>query len=412
MKNKYLPTAIGLYINYIIHGMGVIIISQNQKALMGQWNTDLMGVAKVISMLGIGRLIAIMISGRLSDKFGRKPFIYLGIVTYSLYFFGILYSQSVNMAMVFAVIAGISNSFLDSGTYPALMESFPKKAGTANVLIKAFVQIGQFALPIMLKVINTSNMWFGWSFVIPVIVFILNGLFLLRRPFPDQDAKENQQPEIQAVKFKRQPKIAIEGVCFIIYGFISQATFYLISQFIGVYGEQVANMSADNANLLISYYSTGSLICVAVTAALATRVRPIYLVTLYTFISFVTITIMWLFPSPTVMMIGAGLVGFFAAGGVMQLGLTVMGEMFPAGKGTITGIFYTFGSIASFLIPIAAAAIAKTNVRGIMFFDTIIAGIGFVLAVIIFIRYRSTVDLSGDKEEKNSLQLTETQAKS
>ncbi|MFC0277662.1 MFS transporter [Enterococcus devriesei] len=412
MKNKYLPTAIGLYINYIIHGMGVIIISQNQKALMGQWNTDLMGVAKVISMLGIGRLIAIMISGRLSDKFGRKPFIYLGIVTYSLYFFGILYSQSVNMAMVFAVIAGISNSFLDSGTYPALMESFPKKAGTANVLIKAFVQIGQFALPIMLKVINTSNMWFGWSFVIPVIVFILNGLFLLRRPFPDQDAKENQQPEIQAVKFKRQPKIAIEGVCFIIYGFISQATFYLISQFIGVYGEQVANMSADNANLLISYYSTGSLICVAVTAALATRVRPIYLVTLYTFISFVTITIMWLFPSPTVMMIGAGLVGFFAAGGVMQLGLTVMGEMFPAGKGTITGIFYTFGSIASFLIPIAAAAIAKTNVRGIMFFDTIIAGIGFVLAVIIFIRYRSTVDLSGDKEEKSSLQLTETQAKS
>ncbi|MGM0174954.1 MFS transporter [Enterococcus sp. DIV0800] len=412
MKNKYLPTAIGLYINYIIHGMGVIIISQNQKALMGQWNTDLMGVAKVISMLGIGRLIAIMISGRLSDKFGRKPFIYLGIVTYSLYFFGILYSQSVNMAMVFAVIAGISNSFLDSGTYPALMESFPKKAGTANVLIKAFVQIGQFALPIMLKVINTSNMWFGWSFVIPVIVFILNGLFLLRRPFPDQDAKENQQPEIQAVKFKRQPKIAIDGVCFIIYGFISQATFYLISQFIGVYGEQVANMSADNANLLISYYSTGSLICVAVTAALATRVRPIYLVTLYTFVSFVTISIMWLFPSPTVMMIGAGLVGFFAAGGVMQLGLTVMGEMFPAGKGTITGIFYTFGSIASFLIPIAAAVIAKTNVRGIMFFDTIIAGIGFVLAVIIFIRYRSTVDLSGDKEEKSSLQLTETQAKS
>ena len=91
MKNKYLPTAIGLYINYIIHGMGVIIISQNQKALMGQWDTDLMGIAKVISMLGIGRLIAILISGRLSDKFGRKPFIYLGIVTYSLYFFGILY---------------------------------------------------------------------------------------------------------------------------------------------------------------------------------------------------------------------------------------------------------------------------------------------------------------------------------
>lgn len=394
MKNKYLPTAIGLYINYIIHGMGVIIISQNQKALMGQWNTDLMGIAKVISMLGIGRLIAILISGRLSDKFGRKPFIYLGIVTYSLYFFGILYSKSVTTAMIFAVIAGVSNSFLDSGTYPALMESFPKKAGTANVLIKAFVQIGQFTLPIMLKIINTNQLWFGWSFIIPIIIFVLNGLFLLKRPFPDQDVKENQQAEIQAVNFKGQPKIAIEGVCFIIYGFISQATFYLISQFIGIYGEEVAKMTTDNANLLISYYSTGSLICVAVTAVLATKVRPVYLVTLYTLVSFVTILVMWLFPTPTVMMIGAALVGFFAAGGVMQLGLTVMGELFPAGKGTITGIFYTFGSIASFLIPIIAAAIAKTNVRGIMLFDTIIAGIGFLLAVIIFIRYRKTVDLS------------------
>jgi len=394
MKNKYLPTAIGLYINYIIHGMGVIIISQNQKALMGQWNTDLMGIAKVISMLGIGRLIAILISGRLSDKFGRKPFIYLGIVTYSLYFFGILYSKSVTTAMIFAVIAGVSNSFLDSGTYPALMESFPKKAGTANVLIKAFVQIGQFTLPIMLKIINTNQLWFGWSFIIPIIIFVLNGLFLLKRPFPDQDVKENQQAEIQAVTFKSQPKIAIEGVCFIIYGFISQATFYLISQFIGIYGEEVAKMTTDNANLLISYYSTGSLICVAVTAVLATKVRPVYLVTLYTLVSFVTILVMWLFPTPTVMMIGAALVGFFAAGGVMQLGLTVMGELFPAGKGTITGIFYTFGSIASFLIPIIAAAIAKTNVRGIMLFDTIIAGIGFLLAVIIFIRYRKTVDLS------------------
>lgn len=394
MKNKYLPTAIGLYINYIIHGMGVIIISQNQKALMGQWDTDLMGIAKVISMLGIGRLIAILISGRLSDKFGRKPFIYLGIVTYSLYFFGILYSKSVTTAMIFAVIAGVSNSFLDSGTYPALMESFPKKAGTANVLIKAFVQIGQFTLPIMLKIINTNQLWFGWSFIIPIIVFVLNGLFLLKRPFPDQDAKENQQAEIQAVTFKSQPKIAIEGVCFIIYGFISQATFYLISQFIGIYGEEVAQMTTDNANLLISYYSTGSLICVAVTAVLATKVRPVYLVTLYTLVSFVTILIMWLFPTPLVMMIGAALVGFFAAGGVMQLGLTVMGELFPAGKGTITGIFYTFGSIASFLIPIIAAAIEKNNVRSIMLFDTIIAGIGFLLAVIIFIRYRKTVDLS------------------
>ncbi|KAF1298469.1 MFS transporter [Enterococcus sp. JM4C] len=400
MKNRYMPTAIGLYMNYVVHGIGVIIISQNQNALMDQWDTDLMGIAKVISMLGIGRLIAIMISGRLSDKFGRKPFIYLGMVTYMAYFFGIVFSPSVEVAMFFAVIAGIANSFLDSGTYPALMESFPKTAGTANVLLKAFIQIGQFALPLMIKFLVSSGLWFGWSFVAVAVILVLNSLYLWKRPFPDQEEKQAAEGTEGAVqqapttKFKSKPKMAIEGVAFVIYGFIAQATFYLISQFIGTYGEKAAGMAAENAGVLVSYYSMGSLLCVAFTAVVAAKVRPIYLVLLYTLVSFATILVMWAFPTPLVCTVGAGLVGFFAAGGVLQLGLTVMGEMFPAGKGTITGIFYTFGSIASFVIPVAAAKIAETSVRNIMLFDTIIAGIGFVLAVVIFIRYRQTIDTS------------------
>lgn len=397
MKNRYLPTAMGLYINYIVHGMGVIIISQNQNVLMKQWNTDLIGVASVISMLGVGRLLAIMISGRLSDKFGRRPFIYLGMVTYVLYFVGIMYSTNITLAMVFAVIAGISNSFLDSGTYPALMESFPKKAGTANVLIKAFVQIGQFALPLIIGFISSRQLWFGWSFIIAIVILGINALYLWKQPFPDQDLKESEdseQEEIAAVELKEKPKMAIEGVAFIVYGFISQATFYLISQFVNTYGQEVAGMTTGNANILISYYSIGSLLCVAFTAIVATRIRSVNLVLVYTFMSFLSIMAMWLWPTDLVMKVGAGLVGFFAAGGVMQLGLTVMGELFPGGKGTITGIFYTFGSIASFVIPIAAAWIAQRNMRNIMLFDTVIAGIGFILAIIIFMRYYKIVDVS------------------
>ncbi|MGK0551844.1 MFS transporter [Enterococcus faecalis] len=398
MKNRYLPTAIGLYINYIVHGMGVLIIMQNKDALASQWQTNVEGVSGVVAMLGIGRLVAILISGRLSDVFGRKPFVYLGMLVYALFFIGILFSPSVALAMVFGVIAGIANSCLDSGTYPALMESFPKTAGTANVLIKAAVQIGQFILPFIIAFLGSSGLWFGWSFIVCLVILGLNGLFLLKLPFPDTDQKAAVQSEqadsAPVTKFKSQPKMYVEGVAFVIYGFISQATFYLISQYIALYGQEVAAMSENNAKLLVSYYSTGSLVCVGVTAVMAAKIRPVNLVLPYTFASFVAIAAMWLAPTPTVLTIGSVLVGFFAAGGVMQLGLTVMGEMFPAGKGTITGIFYTFGSIASFVIPVVSGKIASSNPHGIMLFDTIIAGIGFVLAIIIFIRYRQTVDLS------------------
>lgn len=404
LKNRYLPTVIGLYFNYIIHGIGVIIISQNKDALMEQWNTDLTGIGAVISMLGIGRLIAIVFSGPLSDKFGRKPFVYLGMITYVFYFVGLVYTDNVIVASILAVIAGIANSFLDSGTYPALMESFPKNAGTANVLIKAFVQIGQFILPIIIGFISNQNIWFGWSFVIAAIALGLNMLYLARMTFPDKDQKseveDNSKEEpavIQAVQFKEKPKFAIEGVAFVMYGFISQATFYIISQFVNTYGSEVAGMTATSANSLISYYSVGSLLCVAFTAVVATKIRSINLVLVYTFFSFISILAMWLWPTPMVMQVGSAFVGFFAAGGVMQLGLTVMGEMFPSGKGTITSIFYTFGSIASFAIPNIATWIANRDMRGIMLFDAVIAAIGFILAVVIFIRYYKVVDLNAEK---------------
>lgn len=35
MKNPYVPTAAGLYLNYLIHGMGVLLITLNMANLQG-----------------------------------------------------------------------------------------------------------------------------------------------------------------------------------------------------------------------------------------------------------------------------------------------------------------------------------------------------------------------------------------
>ena len=61
--------------------MGVIILSQNATVLAKQWGTTVTGALAVVSALGVGRIINLLISGILSDKFGRKPFVQLGIAT-------------------------------------------------------------------------------------------------------------------------------------------------------------------------------------------------------------------------------------------------------------------------------------------------------------------------------------------
>lgn len=394
MKNKYMPTALSLYINYFIHGIGVIILAQNMAALANQWGTNDGGVAVVISSLGIGRLIVLLVSGWLSDKFGRKPFVILGVITYLIFFAGILLSKSITVAYIFGILAGIANSFLDSGTYPALMEMFPKSKGTANVIIKAFISAGQFALPLFVSFLVANQVWYGWSFVICIVVMALNLLFIsMGGKFP----KANADAEVETAEANSDAadeeevespgNLWLDGTLFILYGYISQATFYLVSQWLSQYGQQVAGMSDVSSRALISYYSVGSIVCVLVTAVLADKaVKEIQFLGVYTCLSFLSLLLMYLFPTAVMCSIMSFVVGFSAAGGVMQLGLTVMSSFFPKGKGTITGAFYTAGSIASFTIPLITGAMSK-NLANVILFDVFIALIGFILAVCITVRY-------------------------
>lgn len=387
MKNKYTPTALALYFNYFVHGMGVIILSQNAANLAHQWGTTETGALAVVSSLGIGRIINLLASGVLSDKFGRKPFVQLGIVTYFIFFVGILMSPNTVIAYILGILAGMANSFLDTGTYPGLMEIYPNSKGTSNVVLKAFISAGQFFLPFIVSFLAAAHMWYGWSFLIPATILVLTFLyFMFGGAFPDSNST-NKTVEEKITDNNVKTNLWLDGTLFIIYGYISQATFYLVSQMLTQYGQKIGNLSQVTAHSLVSWYSLGSIICVLTTAVLGKKFSEIQFVPIYTLGAFISLALMWLYPTnASLMIILSILVGFFAAGGVMQLALTVMAEFFPAGKGTVTGFFYTAGSIASFTIPLAINWIG--NMRSVMLFDVIIALIGFIDTSMIAMRYK------------------------
>lgn len=390
---SYRPLCLSLYLNYFVHGIGVLILAQNMDSLAARWGS-LADVMSVIGMLGIGRLIVLFVSGKLSDKYGRKPFVLLGMITYIAFFLGILVSPTTAVACIFGILAGIANSFLDAGTYPALIESYPESASTVTVLLKAFISAGQFLLPLFIGVLVMMNAWYGWSFIVAAVILALNFVIMLKMGFPtmnqvgNNDKNDASEAPVEAPKSKWY----LEGICFVLYGYISQATFYLISQWLTKYGVAVAQMPDLAARSLMSYYSIGSLACVFFTAFITKKgVRPITLLVVYTLISTLAIGGLYYYPSASLAPILSAVVGFSAAGGVMQLGLVMMTEMFPKGKGTMTGIFYTTGSIASFTIPVITGYMADSGINSIMGLDAAIALAGFIVACIIYVRYNSVM---------------------
>ena len=406
MKNKYIPTSICLYMNYFVHGMGAIILAQNMDYLANQLNTDSAGIAYVISGLGIGRLIVLFVMGALSDKFGRKPFVFLGGLFYIGFLLGILISPNLEVAFIFAVLGGIANSTLDAGTYPALMESFPKATGTASILTKAAIAGGQFVLPIVMTMIIASKAYYGWSFLFCVAILALNALAVLKMPFPnhkqpaaEEIADESIEKETKPLpKLKQKANFWIEGICFIIIGYTSTATFYLVSIWLPKFSESVAMMSPSASAQTISYYAIGTLTSVILTSILVKSwIRPVYVVFVYPCLSAIMLFVLFLFPSPMLCMAGGFILGFTAAGGVLQLALTTMSEFYPEGKGKVLGIFFTSSSLATFSIPVITGIISKTSIANIILLDAFIAVLGSVLALVIIARYHKIFEIPNRK---------------
>ena len=387
-KNKYMPTALAMYINYFIHGMGAIILAQNIDFLMEQFNTNKAGVSYVISALGLGRLIVLFVSGVLSDKYGRKPFVLLGMGTYVLFMGGILISTNVTMAFFFALLAGMANSFMDAGTYPALTECFPNASGSANVAIKAFISAGQFILPWIISFLIANNLYYGWSFIFCIIVFVINGLFIFKLKFPDFKPVEKAEAVTEEVESNVKANFWIEGICLILIGFTATATFQVIANWLPSFAREVAGVEQTISLKLISIYSTGSIVSVFVTSILVAKwIKQVRFTFVYPLISLVMLTVLWMFPSTITCIVAAFVIGFSAAGGVLQLALTSMSELFPSSKGKITGIVFTASSLASTIVPSITGILADINLSHVILFDMAITALGVVLALIVNIRY-------------------------
>lgn len=383
---SFLLAAICIYLSYFLHGAGVITLAQNMTHLAGKFNTDNAGIAYLISGIGLGRLVSILFFGAISDKFGRRSVILLGIALYALFFFGILASPNLIVAFVLAVCAGAANAALDTGGYPALMECYPKSSGSAVVLVKAMVSFGQMFYPILVSYLLVSQVWYGYAMVVPGILFLLVSLLLFRSKFPSQVVDASIAKELPQMNSK--PLAWLEGVASVVFGVAAFSTFYVIVVWMPKYAMAFAGMAEAEALKTISYYSLGSLVCVFIFALLLkSMVRPIWANVFNAGLSVVAGAIIYLYPSPLVCNVGAFVIGFSAAGGILQLGLSVMSEFFPNSKARVTSVYMLMGGLANFVIPLITGYLSKIGLQYIILLDVAFAVIALLTAIIVFIRY-------------------------
>ena len=398
-------SASGMYINYFLLGMVNIMLASNMSFLTKQLNTDGAGISYIISAIGIGKLLSYSLSGILSDKFGRKPLIIVSSLTMAIFLIGIPLSPNYPTAFIFAIIAGIANSAMDAGTYPALIEVFPKSSGSASVLVKAFISAGAALLPFMIAFFADRDLFYGYAFFLPALIYLLNTIFMFKLPFPNHKREQStvQQQNTAENKFISAPKMKQEGIALIVIGFTSTALFTVAQIWLPTYGQQVLGMAESSSVRLLSYYSIGALISVLVLAVLLSKVlRPVTVILVYPMITLIAVLTLLFVKVPAIAIVAAFFMGFSTAG-VFQLAITVMTELFWNKKGTVTGIVATAAGLAAILLPLATGLMSKTGHISIIFiFDAMLSVVGMAAAAFANYRYRKILN----KNRREQIQET------
>ena len=383
-------TAFCVYINYFVHGMGASILAQNSSSLQSLWHTDAAAVLYVISALGIGRFIALPFSGVMSDKLGRKKAILVGVVFYIAFFGGILLAPNAQIGFMVALLAGVANSFLDSGCIPAVMEILTESTGFASILTKLFISVGQYALPLIIGFLVGNNMYFGYSFILCIAILVINSLFLLRMPFPQMEGtKKSSKKEEVKVEETVKSNFFIEGIALIAIGFTSTATFQIFLNVNKTFGIDVVGMSEVAAGKIQSNYALGSICAVLLTAVLVKKlIKPVRFLFIYPLISLITLVAMFMIRTEAICTIGGFVVGFSAAGGVLQLAVSTMSDLFPVSKGKITSMVMMASSIATFSVTAIAGVVTQTmGTEDTLLLAAIVTAVGVLLSIVVNVRY-------------------------
>lgn len=391
---RFYPTAIALYFTYFIHGIGVSILGQYKQDFAGVWGADKLSdgtfdvsmVIAVIAALGLGRLLTLPISGPFSDKFGRKPSALIGVGLYAIYFIGLAFAPNMYIAYAFAFVGGAANSFLDTAVTPSVLEIFTKNGAIANMFTKFSISIGQFVLPFAIGMVAAANMSFRTLFIITMALIVIDGLIIAFMPFPPMNNNVGgKKAKPEKMKFNAT-SWAIIGI-----GFTCTSTFQLwlnCNQELGkLYG------MADPSKIQ-SFYSLGTMCAILITAVLVKKfILPVRILILYPAIATLMLLIIYIVQTPTICLIGGFVIGYAAAGGVLQLAVSTANEFFPTNKGKITSIVMISSSLANYIVLNVASYITKAGgIEGpkyVLLFNVAITLIGILLAIFVNMRYKN-----------------------
>ena len=428
--SKYLFAIATVYMCYLTHGVQAIIFSQNQVNFYTQWGfTDATAGAAAVSMaitwVGVGKFVSVWIGGEISDRIGRKIMAVGGGVLYIISFVIMLVTDNAMVACVAGFLSGVATSgFWDGSLYPAIAEANPRYSASTTIGIKLVISISGIIYP-LLAAINSGDSW-HINIWIPIVMSVIATVMAVCTPFiydderkmsagdaDDSESKNKAEAEIQAAKdaMLEKPNGLTQFVT-LFFGFVIMFIMYGAQQYTKQFGITNLGLDPTAAAGLTSIYTVGSVIAVLLWAWMMGKLRwtPIKVILIDAILAACALALV-IIALP--LGLGAGVVyvaiavlGFSAAGGMLQTGVTLRQMMCPGPRGRNLGMYYTFMGFAAVFLPFVVSSMTTqvgeaSAVWIMMVLLLIAAAVSIVMSLVVIAAFKRQFGYSAMERQRD-----------
>ena len=173
---------------------------------------------------------------------------------------------------------------------------------------------------------------------------------------------------------------------------ISASIFNIFIIWIPTFAQQTIHIGKTQSLTFVTIYSICSIISVFVTSYMVKKGLnvPAYIALCCVMIALAQIN-MLVNTSTISITIVSLIIGFFAAGGIWQLGVSLLLDFFPANKGKFTGLYSLSTSISLMVTPYLTGLIAEKSIKAVFAYNMVLGVLGAILLILVTYRYNKVL---------------------
>lgn len=311
-------------------------------------------IGLLISASGFGGIFGGVIAGKLSDVFGRKPVIYIGLLGYAIPWIIYLFFKSTPLFYLARIIDGITLQMFLTAVYAYIADVFPpEKRGGAMGIFRSFSNLGMTMGPILLVGLVYNIFGSEFYFIVSISIFIVCGLGVLF--FVKESKQELEKTDRVFERLKRPkknsgsslklslPSISKPFIIFIISAIFRAIGQTMIISILSIYLSELG-LGITEISLLYSTTSILSIFIPTLFGKLSDRFGRKKLLTLGIILSGIA-SLQYLWVNTFTQILGVRLLEAVALSITMPIGLAFLTELLPASeRGLGIGVYSVFTS--------------------------------------------------------------------